>query len=217
MRLSGSVLVSFREKAQIMKKAGMKRVLLLGSGYVSAPVIEYLTRDERTQVTVGEFVSVCCLTHSCSSEDDPFILSSSATLRRSFSFLASDRRLPAVSPLLVFRVGAAEAGGGAGSQISQHHPCHAGRQQPGRTPGLAGERSRLGRQVQQSFSCLRSGWLMRINSQIIPYHYENMSCVFKGLHSYFKIYQSFFSFGHPPKKRRGLKDTIAILGILNLL
>lgn len=45
----------FREKAQIMKKTGMKRVLLLGSGYVSGPVVEYLTRDERTQVTVGEF------------------------------------------------------------------------------------------------------------------------------------------------------------------
>ncbi|XP_026166713.1 alpha-aminoadipic semialdehyde synthase, mitochondrial isoform X2 [Mastacembelus armatus] len=42
-----------REKAQIMKKAGMKRVLLLGSGFVSGPVVEYLTRDERTQVTVA--------------------------------------------------------------------------------------------------------------------------------------------------------------------
>lgn len=49
-------LMSFREKAQIMKKSGMKRVLLLGSGYVSGPVVEYLTRDEKTQVTVGEFV-----------------------------------------------------------------------------------------------------------------------------------------------------------------
>uniref|UniRef100_A0A7N8XBJ6 Alpha-aminoadipic semialdehyde synthase, mitochondrial n=1 Tax=Mastacembelus armatus TaxID=205130 RepID=A0A7N8XBJ6_9TELE len=37
----------------IMKKAGMKRVLLLGSGFVSGPVVEYLTRDERTQVTVA--------------------------------------------------------------------------------------------------------------------------------------------------------------------
>lgn len=45
----------FREKAQILKKTGMKRVLLLGSGYVSGPVVEYLTRDERTQVTVGEY------------------------------------------------------------------------------------------------------------------------------------------------------------------
>lgn len=42
-----------REKAQIMKKTGMKRVLLLGSGYVSGPVVEYLTRNEKTQVTVA--------------------------------------------------------------------------------------------------------------------------------------------------------------------
>ncbi|KAL6106218.1 aass [Pungitius sinensis] len=42
-----------REKAQVMKKSGMKRVLLLGSGYVSGPIVEYLTRDEKTQVTVA--------------------------------------------------------------------------------------------------------------------------------------------------------------------
>ncbi|XP_068459012.1 alpha-aminoadipic semialdehyde synthase, mitochondrial [Clinocottus analis] len=42
-----------REKAQIMKRSGMKRVLLLGSGYVSGPIVEYLTRDEKTQVTVA--------------------------------------------------------------------------------------------------------------------------------------------------------------------
>uniref|UniRef100_A0A665TQ18 Alpha-aminoadipic semialdehyde synthase, mitochondrial n=1 Tax=Echeneis naucrates TaxID=173247 RepID=A0A665TQ18_ECHNA len=42
-----------REKAQIMKKSGVRRVLLLGSGYVSGPVVEYLTRDEKTQVTVA--------------------------------------------------------------------------------------------------------------------------------------------------------------------
>lgn len=35
----------------------MKRVLLLGAGYVSGPVIEYLTRDAGTQVTVGMFPS----------------------------------------------------------------------------------------------------------------------------------------------------------------
>lgn len=46
--------MSSREKAQIMKKSGVKRVLLLGSGYVSGPVVEYLTRDDKTQVTVGE-------------------------------------------------------------------------------------------------------------------------------------------------------------------
>uniref|UniRef100_A0A8C6MIA3 Aminoadipate-semialdehyde synthase n=1 Tax=Nothobranchius furzeri TaxID=105023 RepID=A0A8C6MIA3_NOTFU len=32
---------------------GMKRVLLLGSGYVSGPVVEYLTRNEKVQVTVA--------------------------------------------------------------------------------------------------------------------------------------------------------------------
>ncbi|KAK7916526.1 hypothetical protein WMY93_012287 [Mugilogobius chulae] len=42
-----------REKAQIMKKSGMKRVLMLGTGYVSGPVVEYLTRDDKTQVTVA--------------------------------------------------------------------------------------------------------------------------------------------------------------------
>lgn len=42
-----------REKAQILKRTGMKRVLLLGSGYVSGPVVEYLIRDQRTQVTVA--------------------------------------------------------------------------------------------------------------------------------------------------------------------
>uniref|UniRef100_A0A4W4GWB6 Alpha-aminoadipic semialdehyde synthase, mitochondrial n=1 Tax=Electrophorus electricus TaxID=8005 RepID=A0A4W4GWB6_ELEEL len=42
-----------RESEQILQKGGMKRVLLLGSGYVSGPVIEYLTRDAHTQVTVA--------------------------------------------------------------------------------------------------------------------------------------------------------------------
>ncbi|XP_029009341.1 alpha-aminoadipic semialdehyde synthase, mitochondrial [Betta splendens] len=42
-----------REKAQITKRNGMNRVLLLGSGYVSEPVVEYLTRDKKTQVTVA--------------------------------------------------------------------------------------------------------------------------------------------------------------------
>uniref|UniRef100_A0A672M445 Aminoadipate-semialdehyde synthase n=1 Tax=Sinocyclocheilus grahami TaxID=75366 RepID=A0A672M445_SINGR len=42
-----------RESEQILKKGGMKRVLLLGAGYVSWPVIEYLTRDAGTQVTVA--------------------------------------------------------------------------------------------------------------------------------------------------------------------
>ncbi|XP_015208011.1 alpha-aminoadipic semialdehyde synthase, mitochondrial [Lepisosteus oculatus] len=42
-----------REHAQILKMGGKRRVLLLGSGYVSGPVIEYLTRDSGTQVTVA--------------------------------------------------------------------------------------------------------------------------------------------------------------------
>ncbi|XP_053334917.1 alpha-aminoadipic semialdehyde synthase, mitochondrial [Clarias gariepinus] len=42
-----------RESEQILKKGGMKRVLLLGSGYVSCPIVEYLTRDPGTQVTVA--------------------------------------------------------------------------------------------------------------------------------------------------------------------
>ncbi|KAL7867887.1 hypothetical protein SRHO_G00092710 [Serrasalmus rhombeus] len=45
-----------RESEQILKKSGMKRVLLLGSGYVSGPVIEYLTRDAGTQVTVASML-----------------------------------------------------------------------------------------------------------------------------------------------------------------
>ncbi|KAI5100435.1 alpha-aminoadipic semialdehyde synthase, mitochondrial, partial [Silurus meridionalis] len=45
-----------RESEQILKKGGMKRVLLLGSGYVSCPVVEYLTRDPGTQVTVASML-----------------------------------------------------------------------------------------------------------------------------------------------------------------
>ena len=35
----------------------LRRVLLLGSGYTSAPLIEYLTRDGTVAVTVGEDIS----------------------------------------------------------------------------------------------------------------------------------------------------------------
>ncbi|XP_035012716.2 alpha-aminoadipic semialdehyde synthase, mitochondrial isoform X2 [Hippoglossus stenolepis] len=45
-----------REKAQILNKTGMKRVLLLGSGYVTGPVVEYLTRNEMIQVTVASML-----------------------------------------------------------------------------------------------------------------------------------------------------------------
>lgn len=64
---NSACLVSFREKAQVMKKSGMKRVLLLGSGYVSEPVVEYLSRDEKTQITVGEsvFHVYSVITESC--------------------------------------------------------------------------------------------------------------------------------------------------------
>ncbi|XP_077600335.1 alpha-aminoadipic semialdehyde synthase, mitochondrial-like [Stigmatopora nigra] len=42
-----------REKSQIMQKSGVKRVLVLGTGYVSGPVVEYLTRCDKTQLTVA--------------------------------------------------------------------------------------------------------------------------------------------------------------------
>jgi len=31
-----------------------KKVLILGAGFVSAPVVDYLTRDNKTQITVGK-------------------------------------------------------------------------------------------------------------------------------------------------------------------
>ncbi|KAI1882137.1 hypothetical protein AGOR_G00247580 [Albula goreensis] len=45
-----------REREQILKTGSKKRVLLLGSGYVTGPVIEYLTRDSGTQVTVASMI-----------------------------------------------------------------------------------------------------------------------------------------------------------------
>ncbi|NXI88996.1 AASS protein, partial [Rhipidura dahli] len=41
-----------REQAQSLKMGDEKRVLLLGSGYVSGPVLEYLTRDSNVDITV---------------------------------------------------------------------------------------------------------------------------------------------------------------------
>lgn len=35
-----------------------KKVLCLGAGYVSAPLVEYLCRDNNIQMTVGELVNV---------------------------------------------------------------------------------------------------------------------------------------------------------------
>lgn len=42
-----------REYTQMLKMDNKKRVLLLGSGYVSGPVIEYLSRDSNVDITVG--------------------------------------------------------------------------------------------------------------------------------------------------------------------
>ncbi|XP_072717214.1 alpha-aminoadipic semialdehyde synthase, mitochondrial isoform X2 [Ciconia boyciana] len=42
-----------REYAQSLKMGNKKRVLLLGSGYVSGPVLEYLTRDSSIDITVA--------------------------------------------------------------------------------------------------------------------------------------------------------------------
>ncbi|NXC15410.1 AASS protein, partial [Corythaeola cristata] len=42
-----------REYAQLMNMGNKKKVLLLGSGYVSGPVLEYLTRDSNVDITVA--------------------------------------------------------------------------------------------------------------------------------------------------------------------
>ncbi|NWQ73897.1 AASS protein, partial [Columbina picui] len=42
-----------REYAQFLNMGNKKRVLLLGSGYVSGPVLEYLTRDSNVDITVA--------------------------------------------------------------------------------------------------------------------------------------------------------------------
>lgn len=41
-----------REHSQMLKMSN-KKVLVLGSGYVSGPVLEYLTRDSNIDITVG--------------------------------------------------------------------------------------------------------------------------------------------------------------------
>lgn len=42
-----------REYAQMLNMDNKKRVLVLGSGYVSGPVLEYLTRDSNIDITIG--------------------------------------------------------------------------------------------------------------------------------------------------------------------
>ncbi|XP_040063451.2 alpha-aminoadipic semialdehyde synthase, mitochondrial isoform X2 [Ixodes scapularis] len=41
------------KKAQSVTAAKMKKVLVLGAGYVSAPLVEYLTRDDSVHVVIG--------------------------------------------------------------------------------------------------------------------------------------------------------------------
>uniref|UniRef100_F6S3L1 Alpha-aminoadipic semialdehyde synthase, mitochondrial n=1 Tax=Monodelphis domestica TaxID=13616 RepID=F6S3L1_MONDO len=42
-----------RERAQLLSMGNTKKVLLLGTGYVSEPVLEYLSRDGSIEITVG--------------------------------------------------------------------------------------------------------------------------------------------------------------------
>uniref|UniRef100_A0A2K5F5X5 Alpha-aminoadipic semialdehyde synthase, mitochondrial n=1 Tax=Aotus nancymaae TaxID=37293 RepID=A0A2K5F5X5_AOTNA len=42
-----------RERAQSLSMGTKKKVLVLGSGYVSEPVLEYLSRDDNIEITVG--------------------------------------------------------------------------------------------------------------------------------------------------------------------
>ena len=36
-------------------ESSQKKVLVLGAGYVSAPVVDYLTRDKTVELSVGKF------------------------------------------------------------------------------------------------------------------------------------------------------------------
>ena len=44
----------YRERAQSLSMGTKKKVLVLGSGYVSEPVLEYLSRDDSIEITVGK-------------------------------------------------------------------------------------------------------------------------------------------------------------------
>ena len=48
-------LCSERSAMKTAIREAQKNVLLLGAGYVSAPVVDYLTRDSNISVTVGSF------------------------------------------------------------------------------------------------------------------------------------------------------------------
>lgn len=43
-----------RERIQFLSMSTKKKVLVLGSGYVSGPVLEYLSRDNKIEITVGK-------------------------------------------------------------------------------------------------------------------------------------------------------------------
>lgn len=62
-----------------MSKGGVKRVLLLGTGYVSEPIVEYLTRNDKTQVTAGKFV-LCFLLFKFACGDSFFLFTSHSAL-----------------------------------------------------------------------------------------------------------------------------------------
>jgi len=50
----GCVICRELSAASLVRKQAEKKVLLLGAGYVSAPVVDYLTRDSKYSVTVGK-------------------------------------------------------------------------------------------------------------------------------------------------------------------
>jgi len=49
-----------RQKASLALREKDKKILLLGAGYVSAPVVDYLTRDTNVSVTVGNLADALC-------------------------------------------------------------------------------------------------------------------------------------------------------------
>lgn len=52
--LSFSPFFPNRERAQSLSRTSTKKVLVLGTGYVSEPVLEYLSRDDSIEITVGK-------------------------------------------------------------------------------------------------------------------------------------------------------------------
>lgn len=48
----------YRERAQSLSMGTKKKVLVLGTGYVSEPVLEYLSRDNNIEITVGKWALI---------------------------------------------------------------------------------------------------------------------------------------------------------------